>query len=87
MILSTNYKIETSSSVYLSSTFFEDILDYTSKIINLKEDAKLKINRLLSKYNKHNSELSKNDVKLIVEKKLNQILNEKTNYEYVSLCA
>ena len=67
-----------------SSTSFETILDYTSRIISLNENAKDEVKQLLENYSPENTELSRQDAKTVVQNSLSQILNDSTNYNTTS---
>ena len=70
-----------------SSTNFEGILDYTSRILSLNDDAKEKVMDLFENYKPQNTQLSSDDVSNIVKTSLQDILNNKNNYNSTSFYA
>jgi hypothetical protein len=74
-----------SSTSSLSS--FQTILDYTSKIVSLKDDAKAEVMDLLNKYNSEENTLSQQDTQKFIVNSLSQILKESDNYNTMSFYA
>lgn len=75
----------TDSSV--SSSSFDTILDYTSKILSLKDDVKTEVTDLLEKYGSDENQLSEEDTQKFIVNSLSQILNESDNYNTISFYA
>jgi len=71
----------------LSSSSFDSILDYTSKIVSLKDDAKTEVMDLLNKYNSDQNTLSQQDTQKFIVNSLSQILQETDNYNTMSFYA
>lgn len=67
-----------------SSTSFETILDYTSRIISLNDSAKEEVQELLENYSPENTDLSREDAKTVVQNALSQILSDSDNYNSTS---
>lgn len=68
-----------------ASTSFESILDYTFKIVNLKEDAKTEVMDILEKYGSDANEFTQADTQAYIINSLRQILNEPDNFNSFSL--
>lgn len=83
-LLSTDDEDSSSTS---STSSLDTILDYTSKIVSLKEDAKAQVMDILNKYNAENNTLSQEDTQKVVVNSLNQILKESDNYNTMSFYA
>ena len=77
---------ETDSSTANTSSF-NTILDYTSKIVSLKDDAKSNVMELLNTYNSDSNQLSQEDTQKFIVNSLRQILNESDNYNTMSFYA
>ena len=67
-----------------SFTAFNTILDYTSQIVNLKDDAKNEVMNILEEYNLTEEQ---QDVQKNVVNSLNDILNKAENYNRISFYA
>nr|WP_321265432.1 hypothetical protein [uncultured Sulfurimonas sp.] len=75
------------SSVNVSSSSFDAILDYTTKIMSLKDDAKTDVMSLLEQYSSEDNQLSKEDTQKFIVNSLSQILKEPDNYNTISFYA
>ncbi len=73
----------TSSSV----SSFENILDYTYKVVNLKEDAKAEVMDILNKYNSEDNIHSQEETQAYIVNSLSQIFNEPDNFNSFSFYA
>ena len=71
-------------STSTSSTSFEDIMDYTSRILNLNDSSKEQVMSLLDKYSTKDSEYSQSETNSIVKASLSEILSNNDNYKSVS---
>ncbi|EDZ61417.1 hypothetical protein SMGD1_2555 [Sulfurimonas gotlandica GD1] len=69
------------------SSSFDTVLDYTSKIVSLKDDAKAQVMDLLNKYNSQDNKLSQEDTQKFIVNSLSQILKESDNYNTMSFYA
>jgi hypothetical protein len=78
---------EEDDSTTSATSSFETILDYTSKIVSLKDDAKTEVMDLLNKYNSEENTLSKEDTQKFIVNSLSQILKESDNYNTMSFYA
>lgn len=78
---------EEDDSTTSTTSSFETILDYTSKIVSLKDDAKTEVMDLLNKYNSEENTLSKEDTQKFIVNSLSQILKESDNYNTMSFYA
>ncbi len=83
-LLSTDEDDETSTTI---STSFEDIMEYTSRIVSLNEDSQSDVMDLLDKYNNEESDFSKEEIGTIVKYSLGEILSEPSNYNRISFYA
>jgi hypothetical protein len=77
----------TASDDSISSSSFDAILDYTTKIMSLKDEAKTDVMSLLEQYSSEDNELSKEDTQKFIVNSLSQILNESDNYNRISFYA
>lgn len=81
----------TSTNAYSSSTSnnssFESVLDYTSRILNLNDEAKDKVMDLFDSYKPENTQLSSKDVSTIMKSSLQDILGDESNYKSTSFYA
>ena len=75
------------STLSSSSSSFDAILDYTTKIMSLKDDAKTDVKNLLEKYNSNDNTLSQEDTQKFIVNSLSQILGESDNYNTMSFYA
>ena len=77
----------TTSSISSSSSSFDAILDYTTKIMSLKDGAQEEVMSLLEQYNSDSNTLSQEDTEKFIVNSLSQILNESDNYNTMSFYA
>ena len=83
----------TSTNAYSSSsdsTSFEDVLDYTSRIIQLNDTAKDEVMELFESYksvDEENTEVSSTEVSNALKNSLKDILSDANNYKSVSFYA
>jgi hypothetical protein len=75
------------SSTSTISSSFDAILDYTTKIMSLKDDARTDVMSLLEQYNSADNQLSQEDTQRFIVNSLSQILNESDNYNTMSFYA
>jgi hypothetical protein len=78
---------DSSTTSTSSTSSFSTILDYTSKIVSLKDDAKTQVMDILNKYNSQDNTLSQEDTQKFVINSLSQILKESDNYNTMSFYA
>ena len=85
---------EDSSSVFTNayssnsnSSSFESVLDYTSRILSLNDEAKQEVMDLFETYKPENTELSSKDVSNIIKNSLQDILSDSENYNSTSFYA
>jgi len=83
----TSSTTDTSSSSSSSSSSFDSILDYTTKIMSLKDNVKDDVKNLLEQYNSDNNTLSQEDTQKFIVNSLSQILNKSENYNTMSFYA
>lgn len=81
---STTSNTSTTSS---NSSTFDTILDYTNKIVSLKDNAKTQVMDILTTYNSEDNTLSKEDTQKVVLNSLSQILKDSDNYNRMSFYA
>ena len=86
-LISSDEDESTTTDLSVSSESFDTILDYTSKIMSLKDDAKTEVTELLEKYNSDENQLSQEDTQKFIVNSLSQILNESDNYNRISFYA
>jgi hypothetical protein len=67
-----------------SSTSFDDVMEYTSRILNLNTKSKDEVMSLLEKYSSTESNYTKDQKSNIVKNSLSQILSDTNNYKNVS---
>ncbi|MGA1931267.1 hypothetical protein ACH5BF_00885 [Arcobacter sp. YIC-464] len=83
-----NNNSSSSTNAYNSnSTSFDSILDYTSRILSLNDDAKSQVMDLFENYKPENTELSSSDVSSIIKNSLQNILSNEDNYNSTSFYA
>ena len=83
-LLDSLLSAEDEDSTSTSSTSFEDIMDYTSRILNLNDSSKEQVMSLLDKYSTKDSEYSQSETNTIVKASLSEILSNNDNYKSVS---
>lgn len=67
-----------------ATTSFDDIMDYTSRILSLNEESKTDVMDLLDKYSSENTQYSAEETNNLLKTSLSQILNDTNNYKSVS---
>jgi hypothetical protein len=72
---------ETSTSI---SSSFDEIMDYTSRILSLNDESKDEVMSLLDKYSSEDSTYSKDETSSLIKNSLSQILSDSNNYKNVS---
>jgi len=70
-----------------STLAFDDVMDYTSRILSLNNESKQEVMDLLEEYGSNSSELSTADVANVVTNTLSQILGDSNNYKRTSFYA
>lgn len=74
---------DTTASDSTSSTNFVDMVsDYTSRVLNLNDNAKQSVMDLFDKYSNQNSSLSAQDSATVIKTQLSQILGDSSNYNH-----
>lgn len=76
-----------SSTTTTDSSSFDAILDYTTKIMSLKDDAKTEVMDILEQYTSQDNTLSQEDTQKFIVNSLSQILGESDNYNTMSFYA
>jgi len=87
LLSSDNTDNSTTSTTSSTSSSFDSILDYTSKIVSLKDNAKNQVMDILNKYNSNENTLSQEDTQKFIINSLNQVLKESDNYNTMSFYA
>lgn len=77
----------TTSTTDATDSSFDAVLDYTTKIMSLKDDAKTEVMDLLEQYNSEDNQLSKEDTQKFIVNSLSQILGESDNFNSISFYA
>lgn len=75
------------SSSTVSSSSFDTVLDYTTKIMSLKDNAKTDVMNMLEQYNSDANKLSQEDTQKLIVNSLKQILNDSDNFNTISFYA
>jgi hypothetical protein len=65
------------------SDVFSQVLNYTSKILNLNEESKEEVTNLLEKYSGENLEYTQEETSQILMHELNTILSDQRNYNQI----
>lgn len=97
-LLETDEEDETSSTTATSSIFagtgyedegssFETVLDYTSKIIRLKDDARTDVMDMLNEFSADEANIDNEDTQKTLLTSLSEILNKTDNYNTMSFYA
>jgi len=77
----------TTSTSEVNGVSFDEVMDYTSRIVNLNEESQDKVMNLLSDLNSEESELTDEQKSTIVKHNLGQLLTNPDNYNRVSFYA
>ncbi|KAB7883107.1 hypothetical protein GA417_13010 [Poseidonibacter ostreae] len=67
-----------------TSTSFDDIMDYTSRILNLNDESKTEVMDLLDKYSSEDADYTAEETNNLLKTALSQILSDTNNYKSVS---
>ena len=67
-----------------TSSTFDDLMDYTSRVVNLNESSKSDVMEILEKYGNENSEYTLEEKNAFVMNSLNSILGDNNNYNHTS---
>lgn len=67
-----------------SSSSFDDLMEYTSRIVNLNENSKEGVMQMLEKYGSQSNEFSQEQTEAIVKNSLSSILSDSNNYKHTS---
>lgn len=67
-----------------TTTSFDDIMDYTSRILSLNEESKTEVMDLLDKYSSDDTEYTTEETNNLLKTSLSQILADSDNYKSVS---
>lgn len=70
-----------------TTSSLNEVMEYTSRILNLNESSKTEVLDMLEKYTENESDYSEEDVSNIIKNSLSSILNEPDNYNRVSFYA
>lgn len=70
-----------------STSSISDVMEYTSRILNLNEDSKAEVMDILDKYSSTETEYSQEEVSNIVKNSLSSILSDSDNYNNISFYA
>ena len=66
---------------------FEELMDYTNKILSLNDSSKTEILSLLEKYSGEENPYSKEQTSNLIKNSLKETLNDSNNYKHVSFYA
>lgn len=70
-----------------STASFDEILDYTSRILNLNEQSKTDVMELLGDYSQQSSDYTQEEQATLLKSSLGSILSDSDNYRSVSFYA
>lgn len=70
-----------------SSNSLNTLSDYTSRILNLNDEAKQNVMDLFDKYNGNDSTYSKDEANILVKNYLSEMFNDSKNYNHSSFYA
>ncbi|UTJ05477.1 hypothetical protein [Arcobacter roscoffensis] len=82
-----NTNTSNSNAYNSNSTTFDSVLDYTSRILSLNDDAKNQVMDLFENYKPDSTQLSSSDVSNIIKNSLQDILSNENNYNSTSFYA
>jgi len=89
-LLSTDEEDEDASTVassVVNGVSFGEVMDYTSRIVNLNEESQEQVMTLLDNLNSDDNELSNNQKASLLKQNLGEILSNQDNYNRVSFYA
>lgn len=86
-LLDTLLSIENEDEESSTTTSFNEIMEYTSRIINLNEESKSEVMDLFDKFSSEETDYSSSEVNNIIRNSLGQILSDPDNYNRVSFYA
>jgi len=87
-LFSTDDEDEDSTTISSSdSSSFDEVMEYTSRILNLNDKSKTEVMDMLEKYSSNNSEFTKEENANILKNSLTSILSDTDNYNRVSFYA
>jgi len=86
-LLDTLLSIDSEDEESSTTASFNEIMEYTSRIINLNEASKTEVMDLLDKYSSQETDYSSSEVNNIIRNSLGQILSDSDNYNRVSFYA
>lgn len=70
-----------------STSSFDDIMNYTSRILNLNDSSKSEVMEMLDNYAANENDYSPEQITSLVKNSLSSILSDENNYNRVSLYA
>lgn len=70
-----------------TSASFDEVMDYTSRILNLNEQSKTSVMEILEEYSSGESDYSQDEISNIVKNSLSSILSDPDNYNHISVYA
>ncbi len=70
-----------------STNSLNTLSDYTSRVLNLNDDAKQDLMDLFDKYNNNESQFSQDEANTLVKNYLSEMLNDSKNYNHSSFYA
>lgn len=77
----------TSTSSISENSTFDEVMEYTSRILNLNDSSKSEVMGLLERFSSEESEYSKEEKSNIIKNSLSSILSDSDNYNRVSFYA
>lgn len=83
-LLSTD---EDDDSTISSTSSFDDIMEYTSRILNLNDTSKTEVMDMLDKFSSDETDYTSEEKSNIIKNSLSQILSDSDNYNRVSFYA
>jgi hypothetical protein len=70
-----------------TTSSFDEIMEYTSKILNLNDESKEEVMNILNEYSENENNYSQEELTTIIKSSLSTILTNKNNYNTISLYA
>jgi len=78
---------DSTTSTTSSTSTFDEVMEYTSRILNLNDESKIEVMEMLEKLSSEDSQFSTEEKSNIVKNSLSQILSDSDNYNRISFYA
>ncbi|MEA2050749.1 MAG: hypothetical protein U9O56_08475 [Campylobacterota bacterium] len=70
-----------------TTSFFDEVMEYTNRILSLNDDSKTEVMDMLEKYSTEETDFTAEETSNILKNSLSQILSDNDNYNRVSVYA